>query len=454
MEATDILFVDDDPAVVAMVKSFFSGHNGFRLTTARDGLEAIEQIRQHSFDVVVTDLRMPRCGGLEVLKTAKNQRPETEVVIVTGYASIESAIQALKMGGYDYLQKPIKLERLQLLITRIVEKQRLQVENSLIKKRLNEKFQRDRLVGTSRKMQHIYDIIEKISGKSPTVLIQGESGTGKELLANVIHQTSDRADKPFVAVNCGALAEGILESELFGHVKGSFTGAIRDYQGLFRAADGGTIFLDEIAEITPALQVKLLRVLQERRIKAVGDARETEVDVRVIAATNKNLEKAIANRAFRKDLYYRLNVVPIHMPPLREIRDDIALLVTHFIDRYNQKNRNQILRVAPEAMKVLVGYDWPGNVRELENVIERAYALGVQDVLTQADLPAEIKGTAADPEEPPASLLLKDHEIHLLRKALRICRGSKSDAARLLGVNITTVYRMAARYGITDVKQG
>jgi len=448
MKDTAILFVDDDAAVVAMVEAYLSRLHGCRLETAADATQAITKIRQTHFDIVLTDLRMPQGIGLDLLKAAKSLDPDTEVVIVTGHASVETAIEALKLGGYDYLQKPIKLERLKLLIDRIVEKQGLLKENRLIKKRIAQKFRPDQLVGACRRMQQVYDIIGKISGKSPTVLIQGESGTGKELVANVIHQTSDRKDKPFVAVNCGALAEGVLESELFGHVRGAFTGAIRDYPGLFRAADGGTIFLDEIAEVSPAIQVKLLRVLQERRIKAVGDTREVEVDVRVVAATNKKLERAIANRTFRKDLYYRLNVVPIHLPPLRDIKDDIPLLISHFLARHNRKNPNKVVRIAPEAMKVLMAYDWPGNVRELENVIERAYALGVTETLAAEDLPFEIKGEPLDPEERPIGLSFRDHEIYLIRKALHQCKGNKNEAAKLLGVNITTVYRMMARYGI------
>ncbi|MEJ2040168.1 MAG: sigma-54 dependent transcriptional regulator, partial [Desulfosarcinaceae bacterium] len=302
-----ILFVDDDQNILDIV-SIYLERNDYSVDTVGNGYLALEMLKQKEYAVVFTDLIMPEISGLDLLREIRKTNTETEVVIVTGYGTIESAIEALKLGGYDYLQKPINFERLKLLISRILEKRRLQQENVLIKRRLKDRFNYDQLVGKSPKMQQIYEVIDRISTASPTVLIQGDSGTGKELVANVIHQNGVRKDKPFIPVNCGAISEGLLESELFGHVKGAFTGAIKDSIGLFRAADGGTIFLDEIAEVAPSLQVKLLRVLQERKIRPVGDTRETEVDVRVIAATNKDLEEAIQNKSFRQDLYYRLNV--------------------------------------------------------------------------------------------------------------------------------------------------
>jgi DNA-binding NtrC family response regulator len=435
MEQFPILFVDDDQQILEVVSTYLT-RNGCVVDTVENGLVALEQIKQKDYAVVFTDLIMPQISGLDLLKTVKETTPSTEVVIITGYGTIESAIEALKCGGYDYLQKPINLERLKILIDRIVEKRRLQLENVLIKRRLKDRFNYDQLVGKSSKMQNIYEIIDRISTGSPTVLIQGESGTGKELVANVIHQNSVRKDQPFIPVNCGAISEGLLESELFGHVKGAFTGAIKDSIGLFKAADGGTIFLDEIAEVAPSLQVKLLRALQEKKIRPVGSTRESEVDVRVIAATNKNLEEAIENKSFRKDLYYRLNVIWVQMPPLREIKDDVPHLVNHFIKKFSKESHRQVTRIAPEALNLLMQYDWPGNVRQLENVIERAFALGAGEIISPLDLPPEICNTDQHMNISPANLNIADNEKVLIRRALQLSNGNKAEAAKLLGINI------------------
>jgi DNA-binding NtrC family response regulator len=297
-------------------------------------------------------------------------------------------------------------------------------------------------------MQQVYEIIDRISMGTPTVLIQGESGTGKELVANVIHRNSQRRHKPFIPVNCGAISEHLLESELFGHMKGAFSGAIRDAVGLFKAADGGTLFLDEIAEIPPSLQVKLLRALQEQRIRRVGDVLETPVNVRVIAATNKILENEIEHQRFRKDLYYRLNVIAIHMPALREIKEDIPFLIHHFIRRFSRKNEDRMLNVSQDAMDILIKYQWPGNVRELENVIERAYALCVGDTIDPADLPPEIQNFGESLSVAEINFNLKENEIRLIQQALHATKGNKAETARLLGINLSTVYRKMDKYGI------
>lgn len=449
MDAYPILFVDDDQQILDIVSTYLN-RVGYQVDTVNNGMEAIERIQQKDYAVVFTDLIMPEISGLDLLKTVKKSNPSTEVIIVTGYGTIESAIEALKLGGYDYLQKPINFERLKILIERIIEKRTLQLENIMIKQRLKERFSFDQLVGRSPKMQQIYDVIDRISTSSPTVLIQGESGTGKELVANVIHQNSVRRDKPLIPVNCGAISEGLLESELFGHVKGAFTGAIKDSAGLFKAADGGTIFLDEIAEVPPSLQVKLLRALQERKIRPVGDTHEYGIDVRVIAATNKNLEKAIENKTFRKDLYYRLNVISIKMPPLREIKDDIPHLVQHFIKKFSKETHRQVTRVAPEVTDLLMRYDWPGNVRQLENIIERAFALGEGDIICARDLPAEIRDIDKQLSISNTNLNLNENEKILIMRALRQTGGNKSEAAKLLGINITTVYRKMEKYRISD----
>jgi DNA-binding NtrC family response regulator len=448
MDHFPILFVDDDQQILEVVSTYLM-RNDYAVDTVESGLVALEQIKQKDYAVVFTDLIMPEISGLDLLKAVKETNPATEVVIITGYGTIESAIEALKCGGYDYLQKPINLERLKILIDRIVEKRRLQLENVLIKRRLKDRFNYDQLVGKSPKMQNIYDIIDRISTGSPTVMIQGESGTGKELVANVIHQNSVRKDNPFIPVNCGAISEGLLESELFGHVRGAFTGAIKDNIGLFKAADGGTIFLDEIAEVPPALQVKLLRALQEKKIRPVGSTRESEIDVRVIAATNKNLEEAIENRSFRKDLYYRLNVIWVQMPPLREIKDDIPHLVSHFIKKFSKESHRQVTRIAPEAMNLLMRYDWPGNVRQLENVIERAFALGTGEIILSSDLPPEICNIDQQLNINPANLNIVENEKVLIRRALQMTNGNKAEAAKLLGINTTTVYRKMEKYNMS-----
>jgi DNA-binding NtrC family response regulator len=450
MEDFPILFVDDDHQILELVTAYLSRY-GFAIETESSGIAALKKIEKHDYAVVFTDLIMPEISGLDLLKAVKKSGALTEVIIVTGYGTIESAIESLKLGGYDYVQKPINFERLKILIERIIDKRRLEIENVLIKRRLKDRFSFDQLVGKSPKMQNIYEIIDRISSSSPTVLVQGESGTGKELVANVIHQNSVRRDRPFIPVNCGAIAEGLLESELFGHIKGAFTGAIKDNIGLFKAAHGGTIFLDEIAEVQPSLQVKLLRTLQERKIRPVGGTKESDIDVRVIAATNRNLEEAIRNNSFRKDLFYRLDVISINMPPLREIKDDIPNLVSHFIKKFSKDGHRQVSRVAPEVIDLLMRYDWPGNVRQLENIIERAFALGQGDTILADDLPSEIrdlyKQTAISS---PGSLNLAENEKLLILRALRKTKGNKAEAAQLLGINITTVYRKLEKYQIFD----
>jgi DNA-binding NtrC family response regulator len=447
MQNFKVLFVDDDRQILDLVQQYLL-HQGLQITTSGAASEALKMVAETPYDVVFSDLMMPEMDGLELLTAIKETRPETEVVIVTGHGSIETAIQALKLGGYDYLQKPINFDRLNILLERISENKRLREENDFIKQRLKDRYKYDELVGISPRMQQVYEIIDRISMGTPTVFIQGESGTGKELVANVIHRNSSRRHKPFIPINCGAISEHLLESELFGHVKGAFSGAIRDTVGLFKAADGGTLFLDEIAEIPPSLQVKLLRALQEQRIRRVGDVRESPVNVRVIAATNKILEAEIENNRFRKDLYYRLNVIAIHMPALRDIKEDVPFLIHHFIRRFSRKNDNRVLNVSQEAMDILIKYQWPGNVRELENVIERAYALCIGDTIAPADLPPEIQNFGESLQSTETNFNLRDNEVRLIRQALRTTEGNKAETARLLGINLSTVYRKLDKYGI------
>jgi DNA-binding NtrC family response regulator len=453
MEDFEILFVDDDQHIISIVEEYLT-LQGYRVTVVDNGLDAFKLLKKRNFDIVFTDLKMPDFDGLELLSAIKKEQPETEVILVTGFGTIESAVTALKLGSYDYLQKPIKLERLKVLIDRIMEKKKLQKENIFLKKRLKDRYKYDELVGVSNKLQEIYEIIDRISLNSPTVLIQGESGTGKELVAKVIHKNSSRKDKPFIPVNCGAIVEGLLESELFGHVKGAFTGATRDTMGLFKAAENGTIFLDEVAEINPTVQVKLLRVLQEKKVRPVGDTREFSVDVRVIAATNRDLDEAIRKRTLRKDLFYRLNVVSIKMPPLREIKEDIPLLINHFLNQFNSRSKKKVVSIAPKAMDILLNYHWPGNVRQLVNVIERAFALGVNGTIQVNDLPSEIRKFGESSMAAKTMYALKENEIALIKKALVKTGGNKVDAAKLLEINISTLYRKIKRYGFpADILQ-
>ena len=450
MEKYKILFVDDDRQILSIVEQYL-GRWGFNVATESSGRKAIEMVRGDHFSVVFTDLIMPDISGMELLKQIKSISPETEVIVVSGYGTIEAAIEAVKLGSYDFLQKPINFDRFRILIDRILEKQKLKEENQLIRNRLKERYKYDELVGMSSRMQDIYQVIDKISFSSPTVLIEGESGTGKELTANVIHNNSDRRQGPFIPLNCGAISESLLERELFGHVKGAFTGASKDSIGLFKAADGGTLFLDEIGEVSPSVQVSLLRVLQEKKVRPVGDTRETEVDVRVIAATNKKLDEAIKLKTFREDLYYRLNVIAITMPPLRNIREDIPLLVGHLIKKHSREGAETVPEVTPEAMAMLMGYRWPGNVRQLENVIERAFALGISDILDVTDLPVDVTRQSTPKKvAPDVDYNLKTLEIRTIRRALEKAGGNKAEAAKLLGINTTTVYRKMAKYDMHD----
>ncbi len=451
MENFEILFVDDQREILSSVDEYLS-HYGYRVTVVDSGLKAFELVKERDFDIVFTDLRMPGFGGLELLTAIKKYRSEIEIIIITGYGSIESAVEALKLGCYDYIQKPIKFERLKILIDRIIEKKKLQKENILLKRRLKKKTQYDEIIGASPKMQELYDLIDKVSfGSSATVMIQGENGTGKGLVARIIHKKSDRASKPFVSINCGAIVEGLLESELFGHVNGAFTGAGRDKIGLFEAAEGGTIFLDEITETAPASQVKVLRVLQEKKVRPVGDVKDLNIDVRVIAASNMDLDEAIKSGVLRKDLFYRLNVVSINIPSLRERKEDIPLLANHFIDKFNNISENRIVSISPEAMDIMLNYHWPGNVRQLENAVESAFALKVDEVIEVADLPSEIKSFGETLKTKKPAYALRENEIILIKKALDKTDGNKAGAADLLGINITTLYRKIKKYKIKQL---
>ncbi|MDY6986507.1 MAG: sigma-54 dependent transcriptional regulator [Thermodesulfobacteriota bacterium] len=449
MQDIEILFVDDEISILAMVEKYLA-RQGYKITVADNGRKAFEMAKDRAFDVVFTDLKMPQFSGLDLLAALKRSHPETEVILVTGFGTIESAVEAFKLGSYDYVQKPIRLERLKALIDRILEKRRLQKENISLTRKLKLRNRCDKLVGVNPKMQAVHRIIDRISMDSPTVLIQGESGTGKELVARLIHENSDQKDEPFIPVNCGAIVEGLLESELFGHVKGAFTGSIKDRKGKFETAKEGIIFLDEIGELSAESQVKLLRVLESGEIQRVGSDKVIRVNTRILAATNRNLYQMTVDQKFREDLYYRLNVVSIKMPPLRELREDLPLFIDHFINKFNILSKRKLAGITTEAMDLLLAYHWPGNVRQLENVIERAYALGVDEKIQLEDLPSEITRFKEASKMTEGLLSLKENEIRLINQALQRTKGRKAEAAGLLGINVTTLYRKLKRYGISN----
>ncbi len=446
----NVLVVDDDPVACDLLKEVLL-KEGYVVDVAGGGREAIHKGKDILFDVVMADVRMPDVDGLEVLRTFKASSPDTIVIVMTAFGSVETAIEAIKEGAYDYVSKPFKIDEITIAIKRALERRRLIQENLRFRREMKEKHRVDRMVGTSAPMLEVYKAVARVAPSRSTVLIRGESGTGKELIARAIHYNSPRGDRPFVAIDCGALVETLLESELFGHVKGAFTGAISSKWGLFEQANGGTCFLDEIGDISLNTQAKLLRVLEEHEIKRVGGTDSVKVDVRVIAATNKDLEAMARAAKFREDLYYRLNVVTIALPPLRDRREDIPLLAVHFLRKYANENNKAISHVSAEAMTLLEEYSWPGNVRELENVIERAVTLTSNPVLLPEDLPPKLKeglGGNEKGDRLTRPLTLREVERRHIQRVLREARGNKKLAAELLGINRRTLYRIAQRYGL------
>jgi len=441
MTETRILVVDNELSMRELL-AITLRKEGYDVSAADGGEAAIEALRLEPFDLVITDVRMPKVDGVQVLRTAKELAPETMVIMITAFSSTEIAVEAMKLGAYDYITKPFKLDEIKLIIKNALERKRLREENLFLRKQLETQYRFENIIGKSPKIVELFDTIRKTAGSQATVMIIGESGTGKELVARAIHFNSYRRDKPFVPVNFGAIPDGLMESEMFGHVRGSFTGAVANKLGLFAAADGGTLFLDEITAIPPFLQVKLLRVIQEREIRRVGDTKDIKVDVRLIAASNKDLEAAVADGTLREDLFYRLNVIPIHLPPLRERRQDIPLLATHFIQKFGKELGKEVRGVSPEALALLEQSHWPGNIRELENVIERAIVLGTGDVLTVEALPESLRHprppAGLDLDLPPEGLNLETTidklEKKLLQLALERTHGIQTRAAELLGM--------------------
>lgn len=450
-----ILLVDDEVSIRKALERFLTGLR-HEVVCAADGEEALRRAEENPIDVALVDLVMPKMGGIELIRSLKQRRPELVSIVLTGFGTITSAVEAMKAGAYHYVTKPFELDDIAQLIDTALEHHSLKEENRRLKDQLHGRYRFENIIGTNDGLGSVFDMIEKVSETDSTVLILGESGTGKELIARAIHYNSPRREKPLVTVNCAAIPEELLESELFGHVKGAFTGAVGTRPGRFDVADHGTIFLDEIGDMSLKLQVKVLRVLQEQRFEPVGSNKTHQVDVRIIAATNQNLEQLVAERRFREDLFYRLNVIPIHLPPLRERPADIALLVRHFVEKYNAVCGHRLEGVNEETLKLLQGYDWPGNVRELENVMERSVVLKKMGILRREDLPEKllnhaprtgeslpVKEGIAEMRIPDAGISFKhavaDFETELIMQALERTGGNKNRAASLLKLNRTTL---------------
>ena len=453
MTRKNLLIVDDEEEMRHML-SVLLRKEGYKPEVAQDGVEALEKIEKTLFDIVLCDIRMPRMDGLEFLGEINKRHVESIVIMMSAYGTVDIAIEAMKRGAADYINKPIKPDEIILTLRKNEERDRLKKENVLLRKAVKKEYQFDNIIAKSQNMQSIFDTIEKIAEYKSTVLVSGESGTGKELVARAIHYNSLRSEGPFIAVNCGAIPENLLESELFGHLKGSFTDAVRNKKGLFEEADGGSLFLDEVGELPKFLQVKLLRALQESEVRRVGDTKPVKVDVRVIAATAKELAKEVQEGTFRDDLYYRLNVLPIQLPPLRDRREDIPLLTQHFIQKYNQGLKLMVEGFSNETMNLMVDYAWPGNVRELENTVERAMVLVDGNWIDEEVLPDRIRYTKS-----VERIVLMDDEYsikkstrimeeELIRKALRKTRGNRTHAAKLLEISHRTLLYKIEEYGV------
>jgi len=443
-----ILVIDDDESMRDSCRQALA-RKACRVEVAEDGLSGLEILEKEAFDLVILDLKMPGLSGMEVLSRIKQEYPEIVVVVITGYATVESAVEAMRHGAYDFLPKPFTPETLRVIVERALDKRELVLENILLRSELEASIGSDVIIGQSEPMRNIEEVIRKVSPTDTTVLISGESGTGKELVARAIHRHSSRNDKPFVVVDCGSLVENLFESELFGHVKGSFTGATATKYGRLELANGGTVFFDEIGNISMNVQTKLLRVLQEREITKVGSTQVIKVDVRVIAATNKDLKKAVQEGVFRDDLFYRLSVVPITLPPLRERKSDIPPLANYFLKKYNQKRKKNVHAISSKAMKALVEHDWPGNVRELENAIERAVVLTENDTIEPSDLLYYGLNASTVPEsdlDRPRRLV--DVEKEHIARTFKMFGGHKGKTAKWLGIDRKTLRSKLRRYNI------
>ena len=440
--------VDDEPAQLELVGGFLR-KQGFDVAEAPDGRTALERFRKEPFDLLLTDQKMPGLSGLELLEAARAVTPAVAVIIMTAYGTIETAVAAIKGGAADYLTKPLNLDELLHRIAQVRERQRLIMENRELREALQERHRVEGIIGESGRMQEVLSLVRRVAGSDATILIQGESGTGKELIARAIHYASPRAGAPLVSVNCAALPETLLESELFGHEKGAFTGAVAARKGRFELADGGSLFLDEIGDLPLHLQVKLLRVLQEREFERVGSSRPVAVNVRLLAATHRDLEALVRAGRFRDDLYYRINVVSISLPPLRERREDIPLLLDHFVEKFSRRNGKRIGGLTREAREALLRYDYPGNVRELENLVERAVILTRDEVIGLEDLPLGVKEREGETSgETSLTVLVEGLERRMIREALARADGVQTQAAEILGISERVLRYKLKKYGL------
>lgn len=449
---TRILIVDDEVDALDLMEELFQ-KNGYDTYTASNGVEALNILRETEVDIMISDIFMPEMDGMSLLDTVSKKYQEISVLMITAHGTIETAVEAMKKGAKDYILKPLHLDEIVAKVETMSQLKSLIKENRYLKDKLSKKFNFENIIGKNKKMQELFELIRDIAKTSSTVLIRGESGTGKELIANAIHFNSDRIEKPFVKVNCAVLAENLLESELFGHVKGAFTGAIKDKIGRFELAHGGTIFLDEIGDISPNMQLKLLRVLQEGEFERVGGTETKKVDVRILAATNRNLEEAMKSGNFRQDLYYRLNVIPLDVPPLRERKDDIPLLVAYFLEKFSADFKKRIEAVEDDAMQYLQSYDWPGNIRELENLMERAIVLNKNGILTVKDFPISVSNAESEEEiniqvNNDLTEVVDNFERKIILKALRENNFNKLRTAEKLGIHRSTFMSKLKKYEI------
>ncbi|HTX54997.1 MAG TPA: sigma-54 dependent transcriptional regulator [Candidatus Baltobacteraceae bacterium] len=441
-----ILVVDDEEQMRDLLAKVLD-RKGYQVAVCSDGLEALAYLEKEPADLVITDVRMPGLSGMEALRAVKELNPDIVVLIMTAFGSIDQAVQAVKEGAYDYINKPFKIEEMLLTVEKALDERRLRHEVSALRQELHTRYRFENLIGKSRAMQEVFTLIEQVAGSRSTVMVYGKSGTGKELVAKSVHYNSPRSGKAFVAVNCAAIPAELLESELFGHEKGSFTGAIATKVGKFELATAGSLFLDEVGSMRLDLQAKILRALQEREIERVGGTRIIKIDVRVIAATNRDLKKAVEDGTFREDLYYRLNVVPITLPDLKDRIEDIPLLANHFVQKFGPESNPNIREISKEAMAVLMGYAWPGNVRELENVIERAVTLGKGPAIQPVDLPSHLTGGSNPVDRALAKeATLEDLEREYIAVILRRTKGHQIRAASILGIDRRTLYRKIRRY--------
>jgi len=453
-----VLVVDDEKSMCDFLEIMLK-KEGYQVRTTTDPWEALELVEKEPFHLVLTDVRMPEIDGFQVLRRVKEVQPETLVIMITAYGSPEGAVEAMKQGAYDYVTKPFRVDEVKLVIRKALERYRLWEENMRLRQEVEGRYRFWNIIGKSPRMQQVFDLIEKVSQTKVNVLIVGESGTGKELVAKAIHYNSPRKGRPFVALNCAAIPETLLESELFGYVKGAFTGAATTKKGMLEVADGGTLFFDEVGDLPPLLQAKLLRVIQEREFKRLGGTSDIKVDLRIIAATNQNLEEKVKKKEFREDLYYRLNVIQIKLPPLRERKEDIPLLAQHFLAKYSRELGKKMDGFTPEAMELLLQYDYPGNVRELENILERCITLEPGPLITERYIRSYLAEAPLSPYRPSVEVEIPEEGVDLeriieemekayLRKALEKAGGVKKRAAELLGMNFRAIRYKLAKYGL------